>query len=59
MYDKMIYTMACACENKTTNSVQAAKVKQVVKSKSITPTASTRSNGGHKAAKRVIYRRSV
>ena len=50
--------MACACKNKTANNAQVTKVKQVVKSKSVTPAASS-SEGGHKVTKRVIYRRSV
>ena len=50
--------MACACKNKSTNNTQVSKVKQVVKSKNITPGASL-SEGGHKVTKRVIYRRSV
>ena len=50
--------MACACKNKTANNAQATRVKQVVKSKSITPASSTGSTG-HKVTKRVIYRRSV
>jgi hypothetical protein len=51
--------MACACKNKTANNAQATKVKQVVKSKSVTPVAGTPSNTGHRVTKRVIYRRSV
>ena len=51
--------MACACKNKTANNAQATKVKQVVKSRSVTPTTKTTSEGGHKVTKRVIYRRSV
>lgn len=58
MYDKMVYTMACACKNKTANNAQVTKVKQVVKSKVVTPSASTPETG-HKVTKRVIYRRSV
>ena len=50
--------MACACKNKTANNAQATKVKQVVKSKRMTATASS-NVGEHKVAKRVIYRRSV
>jgi hypothetical protein len=49
--------MACACKNKQANNAQATKVKQVVKSRSVTPAASSPST--HKAARRVIYRRSV
>lgn len=51
--------MACACKNKSANNAQVTKVKQVVKSKSVTPTASSSGEGGHKVTKRVIYRRSV
>ena len=51
--------MACACKNKTANNAQATKVKQVVKSKSVTPVSSTVNESGHKVTKRVIYRRSV
>lgn len=54
----MVSDMACACKNKTANNAQVTRVKQVVKSKSITPKA-TSSESGHKAAKRLIYRRSV
>ena len=54
----MVSDMACACKNKTANNAQATKVKQVVKSKSITPTGAT-SDSGRKVTKRVIYRRSV
>ena len=50
--------MACACKNKTANNAQVTKVKQVVKSKTVTPSVST-NEGGHKVTKRVIYRRSV
>jgi len=50
--------MACACKNKTANNAQVTRVKQVVKSKSVTPTASS-TQAGHKVTKRVIYRRSV
>lgn len=49
--------MACACKNKA-NKVQATKVKQVVKSKNVTP-SSTIHESTHKVTKRVIYRRSV
>ena len=58
MYDKKVSTMACACKNKSANNAQATRVKQVVKSKSVTPTNTT-SETGHKVTKRVIYRRSV
>lgn len=51
--------MACACKNKTANNAQATRVKQVVKSKSITPSSKPVNEGGHKVTKRVIYRRSV
>lgn len=51
--------MACACKNKA-NNAQVTKVKQVVKTKNVTPTkANTNENTGHKVTKRVIYRRSV
>ena len=50
--------MACACKNKLANKAQATKVKQVVKSKSVTP-LNTSSGAGHRVAKRVIYRRSI
>ena len=50
--------MACACKNKSANNAQVTRVKQVVKSKSVTPTGTT-SESGHKVTKRVIYRRSV
>jgi hypothetical protein len=50
--------MACACKNKSTNNTQVTKVKQVVKTKNITPSASS-NEGGHKVTRRVIYRRSV
>lgn len=52
--------MACACKNKSAsaNKTQVTKVKQVVKSKSVTPAASSVETG-HKVTKRVIYRRSV
>lgn len=49
--------MACACKNKA-NKTQVSKVKQVVKSRSVTPNT-TPTNTGHKVTKRVIYRRSV
>ena len=51
--------MACACKNKTANNAQATKVKQVVKSKSVTPAATTMTDSGHKVTKRVIYRRHI
>ena len=54
----MVSDMACACKNKAANNAQATRVKQVVKSKSVTPT-NTASSTGHKVTKRVIYRRSV
>lgn len=57
MDDKIILIMACACKNKA-NKVQATKVKQVVKSKNVTPSA-TMHETTHKVTKRVIYRRSV
>lgn len=50
--------MACACKNRSANNIQATKVKQVVKSKTVTP-SNTSSETGHKVTKRVIYRRSV
>lgn len=50
--------MACACKNKTANNAQVTRVKQVVKTKNITPVTNT-SETGHKVTKRVIYRRSV
>lgn len=50
--------MACACKNKTANNAQVTRVKQVVKTKNITPTTNTPETG-HKVTKRVIYRRSV
>ena len=50
--------MACACKNKAANNAQATRVKQVVKSKRITSTASSNVSE-HKTTKRVIYRRSV
>lgn len=50
--------MACACKNKSTNNAQVTRVKQVVKSKNVTPASSTPQTG-HKVTKRVIYRRSV
>jgi hypothetical protein len=59
MYDKKVSIMACACKNKSTNNAQVTRVKQVVKSRSVTPTASSVNEGGHKVTKRVIYRRSV
>ena len=49
--------MPCSCKSKQANKAQATKVKQVVKSRSVTPTASSPST--HKATRRVIYRRSV
>jgi uncharacterized protein (UPF0333 family) len=51
--------MACACKNKSSNNAQVTKVKQVVKSKNVTPTASATSDAPKKATRRVIYRRSV
>lgn len=51
--------MACACKNKAANNAQATKVKQVVKSKSVTPSVSATGSTGHKVTRRVIYRRSV
>ena len=51
--------MACACKNKSGNNAQVTKVKQVVKSKNVTPTASAPSEAPKKATRRVIYRRSV
>lgn len=51
--------MACACKNKAANNAQATKVKQVVKSKSVTPISNSNPGTGHKVTKRVIYRRSV
>lgn len=51
--------MACACKNKAANNAQATKVKQVVKSKSVTPSTKNLNEVGHKVTKRVIYRRSV
>lgn len=50
--------MACACKNKSANATQASKVKQVVKSRNVTPSSSS-NGGGHRVTKRVIYRRSV
>lgn len=50
--------MPCPCKNKSANKTQVTKVKQVVKSKSVTPAASSVETG-HKVTKRVIYRRSV
>ena len=58
MYDKKVSIMACACKNKSANNAQVTRVKQVVKSKNVTPAASTPQTG-HKVTKRVIYRRSV
>lgn len=55
---KKVSIMACACKNKSANNAQVTRVKQVVKSKSVTPAASTPQTG-HKVTKRVIYRRSV
>ena len=55
---KKVSIMACACKNKSANNAQVTKVKQVVKSKNVTPAASTPQTG-HKVTKRVIYRRSV
>ena len=49
--------MACACKNKSANNAQATRVKQVVKSRSVTPT--TGQTESHKVAKRVIYRRPI
>lgn len=49
--------MACACKNKTANKTQVTRVKQVVKTRNITPTTAS-TETGHKV-KRVIYRRSV
>jgi hypothetical protein len=51
--------MACACKNKAANNAQATRVKQVVKSKNVTPSSTSTSSTGRKVTKRVIYRRSV
>ena len=50
--------MACACKNKAANNAQVTKVKQVVKTKNVTPSAAAPQTG-HKVTKRIIYRRSV
>ena len=50
--------MACACKNKTVTKSQVTKVKQVVKTKNVTP-AKTAEVTERKPGKRVIYRRSV
>ena len=55
---KKISIMACACKNKSANNAQVTRVKQVVKSKSVTPAASTPQTG-HKVTKRVIYRHFI
>ena len=57
MYSKKVFIMACACKNKSA-ATQASKVKQVVKSRNVTPSSSS-NGGGHRVTKRVIYRRSV
>lgn len=58
MYSKKVFIMACACKNKSANATQTSKVKQVVKSRNVTPSSSS-NGGGHRVTKRVIYRRSV
>lgn len=53
--------MACACKNRA-NAKQAAQVKpvkQVVKSRSVTPTSTPKTESAHRVTKRVIYRRSI
>ena len=50
--------MACACKNKTANKAQVTRVKQVVKTRTVTPSTNL-AESGHKPTKRVIYRRSV
>lgn len=50
--------MACACKNKSANKAQVTRVKQVVKTRTVTPSTQTNETG-HKVTKRVIYRRSI
>lgn len=59
MCDKDNLIMPCACKNKSTNNTQVTRVKQVVKTKNVTPTTATTSDEGHKTVKRVIYRRPI